>query len=183
MVAISKASSALRPLGSFTAGSFKATNQFEAVERDLGLQDRIALLASSALGTMYAVYVLTVSTTGWILFQVAVGGQAFDPYPFAFLAFLGGLIQLLLMPLLLVGQNIQGRHAEARAEEEFQTVGRVFHDLSALLEHLDAQDRELVRQTRLLIALVEGLLPATNGDSTLAAMSESRIESGLDARP
>jgi uncharacterized membrane protein len=110
-----------------------------------------------------------------MLLQVALGNRAFDPYPFAFLLFLGNIIQLLLMPLLLVGQNLQGRHAEARAEEEYAIVGKIFHDMGQTLAHLDAQDHELVRQTRLLLALVESLLPE---EPRQTALADSRVEAG-----
>ena len=35
----------------------------------------------------------------------------------------------------------------------------MFHDTEAVMKHLDAQDAELLRQTRLLTALVESLVP------------------------
>ena len=164
-----------RSLGTFEAELLKRRNAYEEVESALGLNDRIALWVTGAIGTMYAVYVLALGTGGWILLQVALGNQAFDPYPFAFLLFVGNIVQLLLMPLLLVGQNLQGRHSEARAEEEYATVGKIFHDMGATLAHLDAQDQELVRQTRLLLSLVETLLPE---DRRQAALSDSRLDAG-----
>ena len=164
-----------RSLGTFEAQLLKRSNPYQDVEGQFGVNDRIALTVTGAIGTMYAVYALALWTAVWMLLQVALGRQAFDPYPFAFLLLVGSIIQLLLMPLLMVGQNLQGRHAEARAEEEFATVGKIFHDMGATLAHLDAQDQELVRQTRLLLALVEELLPQ---DRRQAAIAESRIEAG-----
>ena len=64
------------------------------------------------------------------------------------------------MPLIMVGQNLQNRHAEVRADAEYKTVGKMFHDTEAVMKHLDLQDAELLRQTRLLTALVESLVPA-----------------------
>jgi uncharacterized membrane protein len=157
-------------------------NPHREVQSALGRQDRIALRVTAAIGTMYAVYTFAAVMAGWILLQVALGRAAFDPYPFAFLLFLGNIVQLLLMPLIMVGQNVQGRHAEARADEEYRTVGQTFHDLEAALAHLDAQDRELARQTRLLVALVRQVVPP-NGQPALldppaAAPVGSRPEHG-----
>jgi uncharacterized membrane protein len=132
-------------------------------------QDRIALAITGAIGTMYAVYVFATFMAGWMLLQVVSGKAAFDPFPFAFLLFLGNIVQLLLMPLIMVGQNLQSRHAEARAEEEYRTVGKIFHDNETALAHLDAQDRELLRQTQLLIGLVETLVPEADRARLLAA--------------
>ena len=165
-----------RSLGTFEAQLLNRSNAYQDVQSHFGLNDRIALMVTGAIGTMYAVYALALWVAGWMLLQVALGRQAFDPYPFAFLLLVGNIIQLLLLPLLMVGQNLQGRHAEARAEEEFATVGKIFHDMGATLAHLDAQDQELVRQTRLLLALVEELLPH---DRLHAALAESRVEAGL----
>lgn len=119
-------------------------------ESGLGLQDRIALVITAGIGTMYAVYFFAIVMAGWMLWQTHLSHRPFDPYPFAFLLFLGNIVQLLLMPLIMVGQNIQGRHAEVRAEEEYHTTTSSYHDIESILQHLDAQDRELLRQTRLL---------------------------------
>jgi len=120
----------------------------------LGIQDRIALVVTSAIGTMYAVYFFATFMAGWMIWQTHFAGHPFDPYPFAFLLFLGNIVQLLLMPLIMVGQNIQSRHASIRAEEEFRTTLSSYHDITHILNHLDAQDTEMLRQTKLLQELL-----------------------------
>ena len=156
-------------LGEFNPGRHAHRNSYQEVQSRLGFQDRLALAVTGAIGTMYAVYVFAVFMALWMVWQLWAGHQAFDPYPFAFLLFMGNIVQLLLMPLIMVGQNLQSRHAEARSEEEYATVGKIFHDLEAALSHLDAQDRELLRQTRLLTAIVEASLPADRRAAVLAA--------------
>src|SRR2546423_15095202 len=99
---------------------------------------------------MYAVYVFIVGLTGWMVWQGAIAKHPFDPYPFAFLLFMGNIVQLLLMPLIMVGQNIQARHSELRADEEYQTTLTSYHDLELILRHLDAQDKELLRQSKMI---------------------------------
>lgn len=72
----------------------------------------------------------------------------FDPYPFAFLLFLGNIVQLLLMPLIMVGQNLQGRHTELRADEEYRTTASSFRDIEEIKAELKRQSamlEELVR--------------------------------------
>lgn len=162
-------------LGEFRPRIHERRDPYQEVQSHLSVQDRIALGVTGAIGTMYAVYVFAVFMGLWMLWQVWSGHSAFDPYPFAFLLFMGNIVQLLLMPLIMVGQNLQSRHAEARAEEEFQTVGKIFHDLETALAHLDAQDRELLRQTRLLTAIVEASVPRDQRAAALAA-------AGLDAQ-
>lgn len=122
-------------------------------EQTLGLQDRIALFITTAVGTMYAVYFFAVFMAGWMLWQTFFANQHFDPFPFAFLLFLGNIVQLLLMPLIMVGQNLQGRHSEIRAEEEYKTTMSSYKDIEQILLHLDKQDQQMQEQLNLLIEL------------------------------
>ena len=161
----------------FMPHPFRSRDPNRVVQESLSHQDRIALRITRAIGTMWAVYAFATFMLGWMLLQVALGGQAFDPYPFAFLLFLGNIVQLLLMPLIMVGQNLQGRHAEARAAVEFETVTKTFSDLETVLTHLDAQDQESLRQTQLLRALVERLLPPEQSKDVLDAVPPEPIDS------
>ena len=121
----------------------------------LKFQDRIALLITGAVGTMYAVYFFALAMAGWMLWQTFFDKHPFDPFPFAFLLFLGNIIQLLLMPLIMVGQNLQGKHSEIRAEEEFKTTQSSYQDIEQILVHLDNQDKLIKEQLDLLTDLVK----------------------------
>lgn len=121
----------------------------------LGFQDKIALAITTAIGTMYAVYFFALLMAGWMLWQAKIAHHPFDPFPFAFLLFLGNIVQLLLMPLIMVGQNIQGKHAELRADEEFKTTKSSYRDIENILKHLDEQDKELLKQTKILEEFVK----------------------------
>lgn len=132
---------------------YRPTNPNTRHHKTLGLQDRIALAVTGAVGTMYAVYFFALFMAGWMLWQSYFDAKPFDPYPFAFLLFLGNIVQLLLMPLIMVGQNLQGRHAEIRAEEEFKTTESSYKDIEQILLHLDQQDQVMKKQLDLLIDL------------------------------
>lgn len=136
------------------AARHKPQNVNARHQQSLGAQDRIALVITNAIGTMYAVYFFALFMAGWMLWQTHISQKPFDPYPFAFLLFLGNIVQLLLMPLIMVGQNLQNRHAEIRSEEEYKTTMSSYHDIEAILKNLEAQDQELLRQTKLLEELV-----------------------------
>lgn len=124
-------------------------------KQSLKFQDRLALGITTAVGTMYAVYFFAVFMAGWMLWQGAVSHHPFDPYPFAFLLFMGNIVQLLLMPLIMVGQNIQGRHAEIRTDEEYKTTMTSYEDIEHIMQHLNAQDEEILKQTKLLQELLQ----------------------------
>ncbi len=117
------------------------------------VQDKIALYTTKIVGTMYAVYFFLVFMSGWMLWQTFFAHKPFDPFPFAFLLFLGNIVQLLLMPLIMVGQNLQGRHAEVRAEEEYKTTISSYTDIEQILLHLSEQDKQMQKQLELLVNL------------------------------
>ncbi|MCL5411326.1 MAG: DUF1003 domain-containing protein [Patescibacteria group bacterium] len=123
-------------------------------EKMLGFQDRVALVITTGIGTMYAVYFFGVFMTGWMIWQSTLS-KPFDPYPFAFLLFLGNIIQLLLMPLIMVGQNIQGRHAELRAEEEFKTTESIYQGIEQILSRLEEQEKKIQCQSELIEKLTK----------------------------
>lgn len=123
-------------------------------KQGLKLQDKIALVITQAIGSMYAVYFFILFLVSWMIWQ-SNDTIPFDPFPFIFLLFIGNVIQLLLMPLIMVGQNLQGRHAETRAEEEYKTTDTIYKDIEKIFIHLDKQDKELQKQTEILTQLLE----------------------------
>ncbi len=104
----------------------------------LKAQDRLAVLVTTAIGSMYAVYVMILFVFGWMLWQ-STSQRPIDPFPYVFMIFISNILQLILLPLILVGQNIAGRHSQLRAEEEFQTTKTILKDIEKILTHLPAK--------------------------------------------
>lgn len=52
-------------------------------------------------------------------------------------------IQLVLLPIIIVGQNVQGRAADKRAVQTYQDAEAILHECMDLQEHLMAQDKVL----------------------------------------
>ncbi len=50
------------------------------------------------------------------------------------------MIQIFLMPLIMVGQNLQSRHAEIRAEADFDVNTKAEREIEAVLLHLERQN-------------------------------------------
>ncbi len=69
------------------------------------------------------------------------------PMAFAFWLLLSNVLQ---MPLIMVGQNIQGRHAETRAENGLQVNIGAEREIEVIQHHLEYQNR-------ILIAMLETL--------------------------
>jgi len=131
----------------------KPLRQFhkEFVEK-LSRLDRFAIWITERVGTIgffLIIFVWTVLWLGWNL--LAPKNLQFDP-PMGFVLwlFISNLIQLLLMPLIMVGQNIQGRHSEARAENDLEVNIQAEEEIEVILEHLEYQNS-------ILLAMVEKL--------------------------
>lgn len=54
-------------------------------------------------------------------------------------------LQLVLLPIIIVGQNIQARAADKRAEDTYNDADAVLHEVIEIQKHLAAQDDEIVK--------------------------------------
>jgi uncharacterized membrane protein len=114
--------------------------------------DRLACWITDRVGTMgffLAVATWTVLWLGWNL--LAPKSLQFDPpTAFVFWLFISNLIQLFLMPLIMVGQNIQARHSELRADHDLEVNIKAEAEIEVILQHLEYQNT-------MLFAMVEKL--------------------------
>ena len=80
---------------------------------------------------------------GWNL--LAPKEMQFDPpSAFVFWLFISNLIQIMLMPLIMVGQNILGREADARAEHDLEVNIKAEREIEVILHHLEYQNSILI---------------------------------------
>jgi uncharacterized membrane protein len=114
--------------------------------------DRLACWITDHVGTMGFFLIVLIWTIVWLAWNLLVPrALQFDPpTAFAFWLFISNLIQLLLMPLIMVGQNVQGRHAELRADNDLEVNVKAEAEIEVILQHLEYQNS-------LLIALVQKL--------------------------
>jgi hypothetical protein len=54
-------------------------------------------------------------------------------------------LQLVLLPIIIVGQNVQGRAADKRAVQTYQDAEAILHECMQLQSHLMEQDKILVQ--------------------------------------
>jgi hypothetical protein len=104
---------------------------------------------------------IVVSSMACFYFFVLVSASGFPGIPWlqctpqAFVAwFSSQFLQLILLPLIAVGTAIVGRKQELQADELYQTAQHNFHDTEQMLNHLDAQDAELLKQSAMLARLL-----------------------------
>lgn len=59
-------------------------------------------------------------------------------------------LQLISLPVLAVGTAYLNQHAEHQADEQYNATMRSLHSEEQVANHLDAQDTELLKQTRMI---------------------------------
>lgn len=64
-----------------------------------------------------------------------------------------GILQLILLPLIMVGQNLQSRHAETRAQHDFDTNVKAEKEIETILLHLENQQKLILQ----ILAKIEKL--------------------------
>jgi len=126
-------------------------------KKKLNTMDNLALLVTKRIGTggfFLAVLIWTVSWIGWNIF--APIGMKFDPYPaFVVWILISNMIQIMLMPLIMIGQNLQNRHSEARADADFEINVKSEREIETILQHLENQGELILKITKQLEKKVE----------------------------
>lgn len=112
-------------------------------KKKLSSMDRLAVFITNKIGTMGFFFIIFVWTIAWLGWNMLAPREArFDPYPaFVLWLFISNLIQIHLMPLIMVGQNIQGLHAELRSEHDYDTDKRAEKEIETILLHLENQQK------------------------------------------
>ena len=124
----------------------------EASTQKLGLNSKIGLFITKSVGTMWAAYVffgLTLISlpaalaSGNTLIIVSWVAQTF--------------LQLVLLPIIIVGQNIQASSADARAIATYEDAGAILEEAKEIQAHLAAQDQALDKLIKDLARVEKGL--------------------------
>ncbi len=136
----------------------------DAVQESLSRLDKVAVAITDRIGTMGFFFIIASWTVLWCGYNIlaskvpSLHWHPFDPFP-AFVAYLliSNVIQIMLMPLLMVGQNLQGRHSEARAENDYLVNQKAFADAEKILKQLEAQAEQMLRIEKINREILERL--------------------------
>jgi uncharacterized membrane protein len=106
-----------------------------------------AIWITDHVGTMGFFMVIFFWTVFWLSWNMfAPQALRFDPYPaFVLWLFISNMVQIFLMPLIMVGQNLQGRHSEARAEADFDVNKKAEEEIETILQHLEQQNELILK--------------------------------------
>ena len=113
-----------------------------------GFNMKIAVAITKGLGTMVCAYIFAI--------LAIIGFPGFGATPTQYVQWLSQtFIQLVALSVLAVGQQVLSKHGELMAEEAFNTTINSYHDIEQVMQHLCAQDAELLRHAKMLEHLLE----------------------------
>ena len=158
-----------KPILSHDSPAKSEGHDYKSFMSSLSSLDRLAVHVTNKVGSVGFFLVILIWTVGWTGYNVIATEtptlhlKPFDPFP-AFVAYLlmSNVIQILLMPLIMVGQNLEARRTEQQALKDFYinqrtekelriTEAEVTHTINCLetiLQHMSLQAPERVHHLK-----------------------------------
>ncbi|MBI2086968.1 MAG: DUF1003 domain-containing protein [Candidatus Zambryskibacteria bacterium] len=100
-----------------------------------------------SLGFFFLIFFWTIIWLAWNMFGPVE--LRFDPGPaFVIWLFASNILQLILLPIIMVGQNIEGRAAEWRAQMDFEINQKAENEVEVIIAHLENQNELLLELVR-----------------------------------
>jgi hypothetical protein len=107
----------------------------KTADEHVGFNGRVAILVTGVVGTMWCAYAFAV------LALVALPSAIKSGDPLALIQWISQtFIQLVLLSVIIVGQNISSRASDKRAEMTYKDAEATFHEAQQIQDHLQAQD-------------------------------------------
>lgn len=116
----------------------------------LSASERFAVLIHRGVGSVGFFLIIFFWTVIWLAWNIyAPATYRFDPAPaFVIWLFASNILQLILLPIIMVGQNIEGRAAEWRAQMDFEINKKSEHEVEVIIAHLENQNEMLLELAR-----------------------------------
>src|SRR5215831_11145553 len=92
------------------------------MKKNTSILAKIAIWITEHVGSMGFFIIIFIWTVSWLSWNT-LGPKSlrFDPFPgFVLWLFISNMIQLFLMPLILLGQNIQSKASDSRDEADLK---------------------------------------------------------------
>ena len=120
-----------------------------------GFNTRLAVWLTEHVGTMWTAYVFAVIATIGLLGIL----DLLSPIVALLVAWVSQtFIQLVLLPIIMVGQNVLGRKSELQSDEAYATTMKTYADIEAVMKHLDDQDKKIFALEQLMKAQTDAIL-------------------------
>ena len=118
--------------------------------QSLSSTEKFAVFIHGKVGSLGFFSLIILWTIGWLSWNVfAPIGMHFDPAPaFVIWIFVSNILQLVLLPVIMVGQNIEGRASEWRSQMDFEVNKKAEHEIEVIIAHLENQNELLLELIR-----------------------------------
>ena len=119
----------------------KQTGPSKTTDEHVGFNGKIALVLTTVVGTMWCAYIFAIlafvalpfalpgQPTGGVLQMIQWVSQTF--------------IQLVMLSVIMVGQNILSRASDKRADMTYKDADATFHEAEQIQAHLIEQDHAI----------------------------------------
>jgi len=120
-----------------------------------GFNTQTAVWLTEHVGTMWTAYAFAVLA---IIGLFAILGLL-SPIVVLLISWISQtFLQLVLLPVIMVGQNVLGRKSELQADEAYTTTMKTYADIEAVMKHLDEQDEKILTLEQLIKAQTDSIL-------------------------
>lgn len=124
----------------------KIQNANKIYKELLSESEKFAIWITNKVGTIGFFAIIFFWTVFWLSWNMfAPSHLRFDPYPaFVLWLFISNMIQIFLMPLIMVGQNLESKHSEIRAETDYEVNLKAEQEIQQIQREL-AEIKELIK--------------------------------------
>ena len=124
--------------------NLKIRNANKENKESMSITDKISLWITNKVGTF-----------GFFLFTICLTIAPFiKPDLMVAVQFISSaFLQLVLLPLIMIGQNLQSQHAETRAEADYEIDKKAELEIETILQHLEQQSEIMIKILDRLVKL------------------------------
>jgi len=115
----------------------KKTGPPKTTDESVGFNGKVALILTTVVGTMWCAYAF--SMLALIALPAAAGGGSLALIQWVSQTF----IQLVMLSVIMVGQNILARSSDKRADMTYKDADATFHEAEQIQAHLLEQDKAI----------------------------------------
>ena len=127
----------------------------KTTDEHVGFNGKIALILTTIVGTMWCAYAFAVLAL--VALPSAIqGGSVLDLVQWVSQTF----IQLVMLSVIMVGQNILSRASDKRADMTYQDADATFHESEQIQAHLLEQDHAINELLDKIASLEASLIKA-----------------------
>ncbi len=125
----------------------KTRNANQVYKELLSETEKFAIWITDKVGSIGFFLIIFIWTFSWLSWNMfAPKAFRFDPYPaFVLWLFLSNMIQIFLMPLIMVGQNLESKHSGIRAETDYEVNLKAEQEIEDIKQDIN-EIKELLHQ-------------------------------------